>query len=293
MAQFNWTYLGDEGKNYNVGLFHGNNTGHVLIYCNMRVVLVDFHVLESKNYAFFLGEELCEIQITSEGDNIYSYDFTIDDTVDTPLNRKRKKVNRKHLLQSLAFFGTMAFFILVFTSWISNYQKNKDLSLQESIFAAYAKQGIAEVQVTEDKDGQPSYHYLFRANGRNYTSKEQPKHQLPKHTLPVMAGDEFIVKYLRSKPSVNQIDYLQPTQKQIVKYRERALAKHSKLHPEITAAQADCMLNVAFEIKGLEGIADIYFQDFTDDENPYNNQTSYKRLIRSIPFQQKYDHRCW
>jgi tRNA A-37 threonylcarbamoyl transferase component Bud32 len=52
MSQFTWTYIRDNGALHRVGLFHGDETGHLMIYCNTRIVVIDFGVTTSKNYSF-------------------------------------------------------------------------------------------------------------------------------------------------------------------------------------------------------------------------------------------------
>ena len=64
MSQMSWTYIADDGARYDVGLFHGDSTGHLLVYCNARIVVIDFSVLASKNYSFFINDELFYEDIT-------------------------------------------------------------------------------------------------------------------------------------------------------------------------------------------------------------------------------------
>ncbi len=56
MSQITWTYVDDDGYSHNVGLFHGDNSGHLVVYCNSRIVVIDLKVLTSKNYSFFIDE---------------------------------------------------------------------------------------------------------------------------------------------------------------------------------------------------------------------------------------------
>ena len=100
MSQITWTYVDDDGYPHKVGLFHGNNSGHLLVYCNTRIVVIDFNVLTSKNYSFFINEELCDIAI-EEKEGKFSYGFTIDQITDTPRNRGRRKMNRLQTRQTL------------------------------------------------------------------------------------------------------------------------------------------------------------------------------------------------
>ena len=74
MSQFTWTYIDDDDTLHRVGLFHGDHTGHLMIYCNTRIVVIDFGVTSSKNYSFFINDELCDIAI-EEKDGKFLYGF--------------------------------------------------------------------------------------------------------------------------------------------------------------------------------------------------------------------------
>ncbi len=100
MSQITWTYVDDDGYSHKVGLFHGDNSGHLLVYCNTRIVVIDFGVMASKNYSFFINEELCDITI-EEKNGTFSYGFRIDQVTDTPRNRGRRKMIRSETRHSL------------------------------------------------------------------------------------------------------------------------------------------------------------------------------------------------
>ena len=53
------------------------------------------------------------------------------------------------------------------------------------------------------------------------------------------------------------------------------------------------MVEVAFKLKGIQGIADFFFQNTPEAENPNNNSNTYKRLIRDVPFQEEMNKNCW
>jgi hypothetical protein len=99
MSQFTWTYIGDNGALHRVGLFHGDSTGHLMIYCNTRIVVIDFGVTTSKNYSFFINDELCDIAI-EENEGKFSYGFKVDEVTDTPRNRGRRRLARIELRQT-------------------------------------------------------------------------------------------------------------------------------------------------------------------------------------------------
>ena len=100
MGQLTWTYVDDDGFSHKVGLYHGDESGHLMVYCNTRIVVIDFGVQTSKNYTFFIDEELCDISV-EEKEGTFSYSFTIDQNTDTPRNRGRRKMLKSQLKQSL------------------------------------------------------------------------------------------------------------------------------------------------------------------------------------------------
>lgn len=116
MSQMTWTYIADDGVRYNVGLFHGDNTGHLLVYCNARIVVIDFSVLSSKNYSFFINDELCDLVI-EEKDGKFLYGFKVDEVTDTARNRGRRKMLRTEVRQSL-LIGFLFILIILLIGWL-------------------------------------------------------------------------------------------------------------------------------------------------------------------------------
>ncbi|MEL6923523.1 MAG: hypothetical protein AAFO94_05695 [Bacteroidota bacterium] len=296
MNRFNWTYIDHKNERHIVGLMHGAESGNLLVYCNTDIVLIDFKILESKTYSFFIDEELCELSIERKGDQ-YLYSFDIDREADTPLNRMRKKLNRKYLHQSLAFLGVFILMVLSFTIGF-NYWNNNNSRQQLAYLAkanAKGKETVARIAIEKDSDGQ-LITYFFVADGKNYTFTSQPSedHQKLLSTgMPLEGGDEFVVKYAATNPQVNEIDYSRPSVHQLSVYKKRAIDQHLKYHPELDVAYCSCVADVAFEKKGLGGLADLYFQRVADTENTYHNIESYKKLVRSPDFIEQVEEQCW
>ena len=107
-----WTYLGDDGSRHKIGLFHGDNTGHLLVYCNARIVVIDFSVHATKNYAFYINDELCDLAV-EEKDGKFSYGFRVDQVTDTPRNRQRRKMIRTQVKQTLLLGLIFILFIVL------------------------------------------------------------------------------------------------------------------------------------------------------------------------------------
>lgn len=95
MAQLSWLYADNAGSHYNIGLYHGSESGHVMVYCNGSIVIVDFSIKkQDKNYSFYVGEEFFELGLNNGEDDQYSYELKINKEVSSPLNIVRNKVNK-------------------------------------------------------------------------------------------------------------------------------------------------------------------------------------------------------
>jgi hypothetical protein len=108
MSQMTWTHIADDGSRHKVGLFHGNTTGHVLVYCDARIIVIDFNIRTSKKYSFFINDQLFDLEI-EEKEGKFSYGFKSDMIADTPYNVARRKADRKQNKQVLLL---AIFFIL-------------------------------------------------------------------------------------------------------------------------------------------------------------------------------------
>ncbi len=124
MAQIAWNVRASNGILFAVGLFHGDETGHVMLYCNNQVVQVDFSVQSSKSYSLLLNEELCAIHIDKAPDGTYSYRCELDlPEANTPLNKKTKPdldiPNEKDYVWQfiIGFFATLLLCFLLFLWW--------------------------------------------------------------------------------------------------------------------------------------------------------------------------------
>lgn len=100
MAQQSWTYADDGGQLYNIGLYHGSPSGHVIVYCNSNIMVIDFSILDTKQYSFYVGEEFFELNLELQ-DSLFHYELKINDTVRSPLNKIRNNLQRRYNMISL------------------------------------------------------------------------------------------------------------------------------------------------------------------------------------------------
>ena len=117
MSQLSWTLLDDFGQQYEIGLYHGDRSKHVLIYINKKPIVVDFNIKEPKQYSFYVGHELCEMKIEKES-NQFSYSFVTNQDVDTPLNLARKEQSKKYFFYIIAIALLLFIAILGLSYWM-------------------------------------------------------------------------------------------------------------------------------------------------------------------------------
>ncbi len=117
MSQLSWTLLDDFGQQYEIGLYHGDRSNHVLIHINRKPIVVDFNIKDDKKYSFFVGHELCEVNIEKDTDR-YLYSFITNQDIDTPLNLARKQQSRKYFMIIMAIGVGLVLSIIGLSYWL-------------------------------------------------------------------------------------------------------------------------------------------------------------------------------
>lgn len=74
MSQWRWTFYDPHEGTQTLGLYHGEESGHVMIYLNHKVVVIDFMVHESKSYSLVVNDLLVKL-ILKKNNGLFSYDF--------------------------------------------------------------------------------------------------------------------------------------------------------------------------------------------------------------------------
>ena len=296
MNQFNWTYLADNGANHQVVLMHGATSGHLLVYCNTSIILIDFGVLETSSYSFFIEEELCELRIERQGDE-FSYGFDVDREADTPLNNARKEKEKKHLYQSLFFMGGLMLLVSLVIVGLTVYHKTQDQSKLLDQLLTSGQETSARIIMATDSNEEAVKSFFF-ANGSSYSATtgltEIPKTGpiLLENGMPLENGDEFLVRYLPEAPQRNRIDFNFPTEKTLEKYQNRAIHQYSLKNPDLSPERVKCLVETAFSLKDIEAYALFYFSNTTPALNTDHNIDAFNRLYRDLPFQKAIAEKC-
>lgn len=281
-----WTYLGDENKRYQVGLYHSPRKGYLLIHCNAKIVLIDFNVFNTSSYSFFIEDELCRIDLERNSQR-FLYGFTIDQEIDTPRNRQRKRLYRKNLYTSLGVvLGALLLFGLFaigFTAW-QNYRSEMELSL-----GLVERGRFADAQLIANEEEAAVYYY-FRVGQFRYGGKIPPERL---HGLPLRSGDQYRVQYLPEKPERHRLRLDLPSQDQQRILRERVLKRHIQAHPyDLPRDILRCEVEAVYQHYGLDGWATLYHQEEAPSQNPEHNRLEYQRLVNSPEYQQKVAQEC-
>lgn len=112
MAQIYWKYENKEGNTFDVSLYHGEDSGHVLIYSGHEIISIDFGILSAKTYSFMLNEELFEIGIDFAGKSAH-YSLQNIDTGRRIPEFSATAATKKHLLTSVIILILFLLFIFL------------------------------------------------------------------------------------------------------------------------------------------------------------------------------------
>jgi len=95
-----------------VGLFHGKDTGHVMVYVNNDIIIIDFNITEDKQYSFYLGPELFDLTLKNSPTG---FTYAIEKNLEAPtaLNEARRKSDQEDI-QLMSIGGLVVSSILVF-----------------------------------------------------------------------------------------------------------------------------------------------------------------------------------
>lgn len=295
LAQLKWTYVSDTGRQYHIGIYHGSRSGHLVVHCNLKVVIIDFNVLESRTYPLFLDDELCELTIEKTNGE-FRYGFDINRKADTPRNRQRRVVEKKHWRQTLLFFGAMGVCIAVLTAIFLRFDARQKEKQRTALLADFGQETVAHIDQLLPRDDGTLVRFSFVAEGQVQQEELYYPSAMPvilSYGMLLQPDDEFALRFVKNRPSIWSLLLDKPSEEQVEKYRILAQERHAELHPELSRTHIQCLMQIAYGLKGVEGLACFYFQDANPERNAVANELAYKRLVRGIPFQQRAEKECW
>ena len=110
MAQQVWHMKDISGVEYTLGLYHGEESGNLMVYLNNAIMIIDFKIRQSKDYHFYIGREFMHLRIQKISEQ-YEYSLTVDTETDTPYNLSIRKQAREE--QNLMMMGMGIVIILL------------------------------------------------------------------------------------------------------------------------------------------------------------------------------------
>lgn len=285
MNQLTWTFVDDYGSRNVVGIAHGAETGHLVVYCNSNIILIDFKVLDNYDYSFFIGDELFNLEIRPEEKDKFSYACKIDKKTNTPRNQVRQQQDKKHWKQIFALIGGLFAFVF-FCSFGAMYLNQKSTYTDQAThLSATGKSGTVRIIVDYEKK---KLQHQYVANGKPFTKNLPFPTTTPivlENGLVLKEEATFQIKYLPANPYVYTIDYSQPTDNQLNKIMNEALQLQVTLFPKRTLTYHTCLTQLAFEQQDLAGLVAILNQE--------KSPQVYQRLVKDVAFQNALAKRCW
>ncbi|MGK0389782.1 MAG: hypothetical protein ACI94Y_002527 [Maribacter sp.] len=272
---------------------HGDGSGNLMIYYNDKIMVIDFKVFESKSYKFFIDEKLCEIFIIKHKKNKgYRYEFKFDNKTKTAYNERRKAAIKKSNTKGIAvMIGVPLMIALVI--WSYSFFRKTYLEYQ---FNHNSTNKWATIRIYTE--GRPNYFktfYFFDNVGkdavRSSTSFSSVPPTLP-NGLPMEDGDIFAVKFVKKHDFYHKVNYDQPDVNTALKMMKRVAPFHIQHNQGKMKQELLCEVQAAFDIKGMNGLANIIQQNTNASENSNYNQDSYLKMKRDSPFQQA-AKKCW
>lgn len=292
MRKCHWTYIDDHHRQHKVGLLHSPSKGHVLLYCNNKIILVDFLVFNTKSYSFLINEELCEVKILRTP-NSYQYDFQINEKVDTPRNRKRRERRRQYWIQSIA---ALAGFLTVFALAGFFFHQWQDRRSKSDTAAAMAQgTAFAKAYVAKDEVYDSRLHYFYQSNTRQWHEgflRVDRDSMLTAQGLPIEDGDEFMVEYALSDPERSVLHLDQPSPRQLDRYRQAVIQAHSQSQSSLQPVYIRCQVDQVYHNFGLRGWAQLYHQFHLNTANERFNRSTFERFRQDPVYLEKVVRYC-
>lgn len=238
-------------------------------------MLIDFGVKDSKNYSFFLDQELFELQLTRDQGR-FSYDLKHNEDIDSPHNRRREQEKKTGKWRIIASVVVLAFFaVVMLVAWSNNPQDRA-----ETLALLAAGQGVSTEVSLYQKDGQ--WHANYRTDESVHDIVLSSTHPITVMKLELSSGNRFAGRYWADQPDILFVDWMQPSDETLAQFMHQTMEYHASSHPELSPQQIGCQVRLAHELQALDGLGIILGQNRKNA--PKFNRNDYLRLTRSTEF---------
>jgi hypothetical protein len=309
MAQVNWVYLDDQGGRHRVGVYHGDRSGHLMIHANRRVVQIDFSVVDTKTYSFFIEDELCEVLVEKMKNGHFGYEFRVNKTIDTPRNRIRKVGNRRNnRLLAWLVVAVVAAIALIFFG-LTAYGRREDSrrmsktgivhNLTKANLKHLAVEGRSSTAILrlEEINAKQIGVYTFKIADSSEVRGVFPVADtgtvILQNGFPLRAGDAFEILYLPSDPQVHRVELFRPTHATVSRYISAALEVEQRNNPNLSKEKCLCRVLSVAQWQNWVVLADFIFQEKSADQFEKHNRETYLRLMRNPEVMKAVEMGCW
>jgi len=93
LAQLNWTYYSLTGQPYIIEMYHGDESGRLILFVNSEIILIDFNQEERSKFSFFIENQLLELSINAIKDK---YDYVLTPQMPEPNDAPEEKYFDEH-----------------------------------------------------------------------------------------------------------------------------------------------------------------------------------------------------
>lgn len=280
MANCVWTYVSNDHKQFRVELYHGEETGHVLMTVNGKVSVIDFKVFESKTYTLFLDHELCEVVLDRQGDQMF-YRFELNKKADTPLNRARRQRERQDLRKTVLSLLLVAALVFGLAYLFMYLRSNLSTDRTETLLLRGSRTSVGKLIVEADAP----LRYSFATTPGLVYEKRLDGVTRSDLGIPLRTGDEFPVRYSPENPNAHRLHLGRITLRQLERYRPELERRLLSVDPNLDTRTRACVIEQAYTIHKAKGIASIYYASVSAAENPEFNAETYRRMVGDPGFQ--------
>jgi len=110
MAQLNWQYYSPTGIPYSIDMYHGDDSGHLMIFVNNEIILINFTQKEARKYNFYIENQLVELDM-KKNNNTYEYVLTPQSFMKE--NPKEKSLDRQFWITLILIFLAVNLFLIL------------------------------------------------------------------------------------------------------------------------------------------------------------------------------------
>lgn len=119
MAQKSWNITDTQGNLYQIGMYHGDKSQHLLVYINANPILIEFNINKDYSFSFMIGAMLYDlIIIKQKGTEQFSYDLRLNQKYFDDIEKAKNDEKQTEILIGLVTFSIILMLFFIFRNLI-------------------------------------------------------------------------------------------------------------------------------------------------------------------------------